>query len=87
MRALSGGWKMRVAPTRVLLGMPDVLLTDEPTNHPQADLLHVPRKGGQHREYARRANAGGLSQWKTSLIELFHRPGGYRNDLEWNYRG
>src|SRR5512143_1395863 len=31
--ALSGGWKMRVAMTRVLLGRPDVLLMDEPTNH------------------------------------------------------
>src|SRR6201987_37834 len=30
---LSGGWKVRAAMARAMLGQPDVLLMDEPTNH------------------------------------------------------
>jgi ATPase subunit of ABC transporter with duplicated ATPase domains len=48
--SLSGGWKMRVAMAKVLVGRPDVLLMDEPTNH--LDIESILWLEGYLKEYA-----------------------------------
>ena len=40
MRALPGGYKLRVLIAKVLFGRPDVMLLDEPTNHLDLESIH-----------------------------------------------
>lgn len=41
--SLSGGQRRRVALAAALLSAPDVLILDEPTNHMDLEVRHVPR--------------------------------------------